>query len=322
MTRVVPITVGAGSPEGANRAYALPDRGLVIDPGPPTEEAWEALTTGLREAAVALADVDHVAVTHWHADHAGLAPRLASAADATIHMHECDAPFVAAYERTRADRLERDAATLRRWGVPPERVERVVAGDSPSPLPAETPVERHGDGARVAGGRLLHTPGHTAGHAAVAVDDHLFVGDAVLGTYTPNVGGSDTRNTNPLSAYLASLGRLERRVPTHEFHPGHGESLVLPERIERIREHHEARTRRVSARIAARGRATPWTVAGDLFGELSGIHVKFGTGEAAAHLASLHDRGYVAQVGDDTAVYEHRRRYDEEYGGETDPAGR
>lgn len=310
MTRPVRISVGTGSPEGANSAYLLPDRGVVVDPGPPSEEAWTALRAGIRGADLDVDAVDHVFVTHWHADHTGLAPRLARAADATVHMHARDAPFVGSYERTRAARLQRDAAALRRWGVPEATVEAVVDGDAPSPLPAETAVERHGDGDWVAGGRLLHTPGHTAGHAAVAFDGHLFVGDCLLPTYTPNVGGSDTRLSNPLAAYLASLERLERRLGTCEFHPGHGASLDLPQRIEQVRVHHEERTRRVSDRVAARGRATPWEVAGDLFGDLAGLHVKFGAGEAAAHLAFLHDRGYVTRGDGEQVVYEHRRPYE------------
>jgi glyoxylase-like metal-dependent hydrolase (beta-lactamase superfamily II) len=310
VTRVVRIGVGSGSPEGANSAYLLPDEGVVVDPGPPDEEAWEALRDGVREVVPSLGAVDHVVVTHWHVDHAGLAPRLAAAADATVHMHATDAPFVASYERAREERLDRDAGALRRWGVPTEVVERVVAGDTPSSLPAETAVEAHDDGDRVAGGRLLHTPGHTAGHAAVAFDGHLFVGDAILPTYTPNVGGSDTRLTNPLEAYLTSLARLERRLDGVDVHPGHGERLDLPDRLDHIRTHHERRTARVSSRLADRGRATPWDVAGDLFGDLSGIHVKFGAGEAAAHLEYLRARDYVLEAGGDPVTYEHHRWYD------------
>lgn len=312
MTRVVPITVGTGSPEGANSAYFLPDEEVLIDPGPPGEESWTALTTGIEDAGFALADVSHVLVTHWHADHTGLAPRLATAADATIHMHAADAPFVATYEATREERLERDATTLRRWGVPDSLVRTVVDGDTPSPMPARTDVMAHEDGDTVAGGQLVHTPGHTKGHAAFVFGDHVFVGDALLPTYTPNVGGSDTRVRDPLSTYLRTLERLELFVPSHRFHPGHGTELALPARVEQIRTHHDERTRRVSEHLAARGRATPWDIAGDLFGSLSGIHVKFGAGEAAAHLVALCTRGGAANVGGPTDQYEHAQDSDDD----------
>jgi len=294
------IGVGTGSPEGANSAYLLPDRGVLIDPGPPTDEAWTTLTEGIDAAGRGLGDVDHVVVTHWHVDHAGLAPRLAARADATIHMHERDAPLLADYAAARRERVQRDAATLAAWGVPESRVEAVRAGDEPSGLPATTPVGAHRDGETVAGGDLLHAPGHTEGHLAIRFGDALFVGDAVLPTYTPNVGGSDTRATDPLADYLASLDRLEAHEGT--FRPGHGRTLA-PERFGVVREHHAERARRVVEQFRTLGPATPWTVAEGLFGELRGVHVKFGAGEAAAHLRSLASLGHVDRVEADPETY-------------------
>jgi glyoxylase-like metal-dependent hydrolase (beta-lactamase superfamily II) len=295
VTEAVRVDVGGDSPEGSNSAYVLPDRGTVIDPGPPGDAVYRTLRAGIADAGLALSDVEHVVVTHWHVDHAGLAPRLAAAADAAIHMHERDAPLVAEYAAARLERIERDAATLADWGVPDARVREVRASDAPSPMPDATPVERHRDGDVVAGGEVLHTPGHTEGHLAFRVGDSTFVGDAVLPTYTPNVGGSDTRSTDPLAAYVRSLATLTRRAGT--FYPGHGSSVAVPGRIETILEHHRDRARRTFDRLDARGEATPWEVARDLFGEMRGVHVKFGAGEAAAHLRSLASRSHVRRIG-------------------------
>ena len=132
MTKTVErIAVGEGSPEGTNSAYALPERGVVIDPGPPIESAWAALLEGLERADLAIEAVEYVLVTHWHADHAGLAPRLAAAADATLAMGEDDAPIVADYAVERERRLERDAETMRAWGVPDEAAAAVLESDRP-----------------------------------------------------------------------------------------------------------------------------------------------------------------------------------------------
>lgn len=302
---VVRIPIGSGGPEGTNSAYLLADRGILIDPGPPGDAAWADLRSGLRAANVGFAAIDHVVVTHWHADHVGLAPRLAAEADATIHMHERDAPLLAEYEAARAERRRRDDETLEAWGVPTERIEEVRRRDSPSDLPAATPVESHTDGDTVAGATIRHTPGHTEGHIAVDVDDHLFVGDTVLPMYTPNVGGSDTRADNPLSAFLDSLDRLERRGGV--LHPGHGDSVEAPTRFETIREHHRTRGQRVLDSVADMDRPTPWDVAVDLFGEMHGVHVKFGAGEAAAHLEYLETAGDVASVSTDPLRFEARR---------------
>ncbi|SFR63884.1 MBL fold metallo-hydrolase [Halogeometricum limi] len=301
MSDFVRVPVGGGSPEGSNSAYVLPDHSVLIDPGPPGDEAYERLRTGLADAGISVSDIDHVVVTHWHADHVGLAPRLAAAAGATIHMHKHDAPLLGSYREERRKRTRRDAATLAEWGVPEVRVEEVRAGDTPSPLPDETPVVAHEDGDVVAGGEILHTPGHTLGHLAIRFGDAMFVGDTVLPTYTPNVGGSDTRSTTPLTDYLQSLRRLLEH--DGEFFPGHGGSLAIPERVETIRTHHRERTERVLARLEARGDATPWDVAVDLFGEMHGIHVKFGAGEAAAHLRALADASFAERIETDPDRY-------------------
>lgn len=301
------VAVGEGTPEGTNSAYVLPDRGVVIDPGPSTDDAWDDLRAGLDRADVALADVEHVLVTHWHADHAGLAPRLAMEADATVAMGEDDATLVADYAAERENRLERDAAAMRSWGVPHETVASVIAGDEPSSMPDTRPVETLSDGDRIAGLEVLATPGHTLGHTAFGTADVTFVGDAVLPTYTPNVGGSDTRTTDPLATYRDTLDRLEERPG--RLLPGHGTSLES-DRIDVVRAHHRERTERVTRTLEAIGPATPWELACELFGDLADVHVKFGAGEAAAHLERLEREGAVERVACEPIVYRRRAEFD------------
>lgn len=302
------ISHAGASPEGTNSTYVLPERGVVIDPGPPGDESWETLRDGLDDAGVKFADIDHVVVTHWHMDHAGLAPRLGDAADATVHMHESDAPLLAEYGAERQARIQRDTRRLRSWGAPERVVEDVRESDSPSPVPEAYPVKPHADGDSFAGLELIHTPGHTQGHiAVVATEDwadadagSIFLGDSVLPMYTSNVGGSDTRLADPLSAYLRTLETLESRaddVPVGGVYPGHGQSVSLRDRIAVIREHHEERIDNILEVLEVFERVTPWMVAEELFGEMSGIHAKMGSGEAAAHLTYLSKQGLVEQVG-------------------------
>ncbi|MFC6766881.1 MBL fold metallo-hydrolase [Natrinema soli] len=304
------IRIRTGGPEGFNSAYVLPERGLLIDPGPPGEESWNQLRRGLRNAGVALDDVVHVVVTHWHVDHAGLAPRIAETADAQIHMHERDAPLLATYARERERRYHRDATTLEAWGVPAERVTDVHAADIPSALPDKTVVETHVEGDTVAGTTVIHTPGHTAGHLALSVDGHVFVGDTVLPTYTPNVGGSDTRLANPLASFLRSINRLERADGV--LHPGHGSQLDTPKRLKTIRNHHQGRSQRVFNWVRRLNRPTPWDIAKELFGEMQGIHIKFGAGEAAAHLEYLVQNDIIATISTDPLRFELRQGADED----------
>jgi glyoxylase-like metal-dependent hydrolase (beta-lactamase superfamily II) len=318
-TRIQRIAHTAASPEGENSTYVLPDSGLVVDPGPPGDPSWETLQAGLSDAGLSVESVETVAVTHWHADHAGLAPRLAAAADAELVLHEADAPLVADYAAERERRLARDARRLREWGVSEAVVREIVDGDTPSPMPDTCPVRAVADGESVAGAEAVHTPGHTAGHLAILADDALLVGDAVLPTYTPNVGGSDTRLDSPLETYLDTLDGLAERfgggdapdaVP--DTYPGHGSTVDLPGRIRTVRDHHTERILDAIGTLPgaddadAPGR-TPWAVARDLFGEMAGIHAKMGAGEAAAHLAFATEHGFAERVGEGPDRYVGRR---------------
>jgi glyoxylase-like metal-dependent hydrolase (beta-lactamase superfamily II) len=300
---VVRVPLGEPDSETDNSAYVLPDRGVVVDPGPPRESAWRRLRDGLQSAGLAPGDVDHILLTHWHSDHAGLLARLREESDATVAMHESDAPLVADYERERERRIERDARRMHGWGVPEPSISEVRAQDDPSPGVEGVPVDGVEDGERVAGVELVHTPGHTLGHAAYRVDDAILVGDAVLPAYTPNVGGGDTRQRDALGDTLATLRRLESLAP-ERVSPGHGGPLRLGPRIEAMRAHHDERNRRVFEAVGGGGDGTtPWEVATALFGELRDIHVKLGAGEAAAHLVHLEDRDAVERVGDDPVRY-------------------
>jgi glyoxylase-like metal-dependent hydrolase (beta-lactamase superfamily II) len=321
-TRIERIAHAAASPEGENSTYVLPDSGLVVDPGPPGDQSWETLTAGLSAAGLSIDAVETVAVTHWHADHAGLAPRLATAADAELAAHEADAPLVADYAAERERRLDRDTRRLREWGAPEAVVTEVVGGDTPSPMPDRCSVTTVGDGDVVAGLEAVHTPGHTAGHLALDAGDALLVGDAVLPTYTPNVGGSDTRVGSALSTYLDTIDDLldrfgEASATETDAYPGHGSTVDLSARIQTIRRHHAERIRDAVAALpapdvdsvasnsddATHPGQTPWAVAVDLFGEMRGIHAKMGAGEAAAHLASAADSGFAERVAEDPDRY-------------------
>ncbi|AHG01304.1 hypothetical protein HALLA_02680 (plasmid) [Halostagnicola larsenii XH-48] len=287
MSDTIRIDVGDGSPEGANSAYVLPDRGVLIDPGPPTERAWSSLQAGITRAGLSVTDIEHVLVTHWHIDHAGLSCRVAERASAALHVHRADCPLVGDYANARERRLERDERTLERWGVPEARRTQVRDGDSPSPLPDSFPAEPHVDGDVVAGVEFVHTPGHTAGHASLRADGIVYLGDLLLPTYTPNVGGSDTRLSDPLAKYLSSLDRVENAA--ERGYPGHGTTIDVPAACEEVRDHHRERAQACfrALETAQSTASTPWAVARELFGEMSGVHAKFGAGEAAAHLERL-----------------------------------
>lgn len=301
--------------EGRNNAYLLDGATpTLIDTGVSMPDTRSELVAGLSEAGVAVSDLDRILLTHWHADHSGLAGELAAEADATVFAHEADVPLVAgdddAFAEVRALRERRFAE----WGIPPDKQAELAAfrTEFEGAAGESVAVEPLTDGDRIAAGdaelSVVHLPGHAAGLAAfevTAVDGaapdsaEAFVGDAILPQYTPNVGGADLRVDGPLAQYVDSLGRLAARDLDRAW-PGHRDPIDDPAgRISEIRTHHVDRTRRVVDTLREHGPADAWTVSAHLFGDLHEVHILHGPGEAFAHLDHLEREGVVERDGSD-----------------------
>jgi len=316
--------------EGANDVYLLDgETTALVDTGVALPDVRADLEAGLAEHGVAFADVDAIALTHWHPDHAGLAGEIQAAGDADVYVHEADAPLVDGTETPLAADPDLQRETFDRWGLPEADQARLrdffdAVGTDLSGRPAAVTTIADGDVVEVGGVALeaVHLPGHTAGLTGFAFDpreapDHepvgraadsaprdpattpeeLFAGDALLPRYTPNVGGADVRVDAPLASYARSLARIVER-DFDAAHPGHRERIDDPSRrAATILDHHRHRTRRVLDVLADGGPATAWEVSAALFGDLVDIHVLHGPGEAFAHLDHLADAGVVERDG-------------------------
>ncbi len=307
------ITLGNDEFEGHNNAYVLIDGSgedvALVDTGIATPETREELREGLADRGYSFADIDDIVLTHYHVDHAGLAGEIQAAGDATVYIHEADAPIVSGDEDAIEAMHTRRREYLESWGVPAEAQEELLAfleaASHVSGEPADvTPID-DGDILEVGGHRLetVHSPGHTAGLSAFEVIDgsaagegtrEAFVGDAILPVYTPNVGGADVRVERPLETYMGTLEGLAGRGYDRVW-PGHRDPIDEPDtRAETILDHHRERTDRVLEVLEAHGPADVWTVSAHLFGDLSGIHILHGPGEAYAHLEHLDREGAIA----------------------------
>lgn len=219
--RVTASNSGPLTFHGTNSYVVGVDTLAVIDPGPEDEAHWRAL-----ETAIAGRPVSHIFVTHTHKDHSPLAARLKAATGATIV----------------AEGPHRAARPLYTGEVNPlkESSDMVFAPDV---------TAGHGDVIAGDGWAIetLHTPGHTANHAAFALrgSDTVFSGDHVMAWATSIIAPPD----GAMSDFMASLDMLLER-DDRVYLPGHGGPVREPRQFVRaLKTHRRMRERAVLARI-------------------------------------------------------------------------
>jgi glyoxylase-like metal-dependent hydrolase (beta-lactamase superfamily II) len=216
---------------GANAWLVPTGDGLVlVDTGLPGSA--RAVVDFLARAGRTPGDLRAIVLTHADPDHAGSAAELRALSGAPVAIHVDDAPVLAGGLTARRAKGPLRARTLlprlARLGheVGMALVLRLAPRRSGwRPLRADV-LLREGDG--VAGLRVLHVPGHTAGSIALLRDDGaLLAGDAVFGDAAGRAHAPPRRTAlDPESARASALRLMAMGFTT--LYPGHG--LPVPGR--------------------------------------------------------------------------------------------
>lgn len=199
----------------------------VIDPGPEDEAHFNALMAALEGR-----ELTHIFVSHTHRDHSPLAARLKQATGAVIvaeGAHRAARPLHEGEKNPFAESSDTDF------------VPDIALADGESIT---------GDGWTLT---ALHTPGHTANHAAFALDGTgiVFSADHVMAWATTIVAPPD----GAMSDYMRSLDKLLMRQD-RLFLPGHGGPVTEPSAFMRgLRAHRRMRETAILARIKAGDRS-------------------------------------------------------------------
>jgi glyoxylase-like metal-dependent hydrolase (beta-lactamase superfamily II) len=178
----------------------------LVDSGLNSSE--KKIRGALAEIQRPVTDLRNILITHHHADHVGSLASLKAESGARAYVHPLDAPIVAGEKpRPPANR----ASVMGRVLGP--LIMRMRA-NNPAPATADSAVN-DGDEVPVAGGvKVVHTPGHTAGHVSYLVPGHggiLFAGDAA-GHMFGRLGkpiGMFTEDWDAAKASIRKLAELE-----------------------------------------------------------------------------------------------------------------
>ena len=302
---IIPISLPTPFYVGPVNVYLIAEEPLtLIDTGPKTREALEALREGLRRERVRVSDIRRIVLTHAHEDHCGLAKQLRDEAkDAEVFVHGWETGH-------RVGRLEYDEhrALLERAGVPAEdlaALRRMYEGvrqyadaleDHEHAELVDDDELKFEKGAL----RVLHTPGHTPGSCSFLreADRTIIAGDCVLKRITPNpVLSPDpfdpTRRFRSLAEYLVSLARLRSLAPTLVY-GGHGDAVEdFEELFQRYLRAINERQADV-IRLLPKAGATAWDISLELFPGTDDIHRFLAVSESVAHLDLAHSENKIA----------------------------
>ena len=274
---------------------------VLIDSGSGFGDSNQHLLDGIERARAdegldsVIDNLDHILITHGHIDHFGGLPFLIEKTNAKVGVHELDLRNLTNYEERIlvAERRLRDY--LREAGVSKEKLEEIVRVYLVNKMLFKSvPVDFTYNAIDMKLGRFefCHVPGHSAGHVAIRLDDHIFCGDHVLNGISPHQWPERLTLNMGLGHYLGSLTKFE--VWAGEgvtlTLSGHNEPIEnLSARIRQIEQIHAERLERTLAILSE-----PHTVAdvsSRLFPNVGGYDILLSVEEAGAHVEYLYQRG-------------------------------
>ena len=288
----------------------------IVDAGWNTDDAWNALKSGLEEAGGSISDVRSVLVTHIHPDHYGLAGRVRDESGAWIGLHPDDATMLQARYVEVDDLLARMRELLQFSGVPevilPDlNMASMMIRDQVALAEPDVLFE-DGKEVEVPGWdiRTVWTPGHSPGHVCFYSEAHrlLLSGDHVLPRITPNIGVHTQQIPNPLGDFLESLVKVhnldvEEVLPAHEYR-----FSDLKGRVDDIITHHADRLADIERLLRERPGLTAWEMAVNLtwsrpWNEIPEFMQRAAVSETLAHIVLLEIHERVRKEGDRPAHF-------------------
>ncbi|MCF8563649.1 MBL fold metallo-hydrolase [Alicyclobacillus tolerans] len=226
-------------PVGPVNAYLLisNQQVVLVDCGPKTDEARQALLQGLSDVGFQPKDITALVLTHGHIDHVGLTAMLREQG-VPVYAHPEVATWLDAEGRWSTYRGEFFERLYNEMGMPAEVRERALKElslhrDWTDQSVVDVPLEDGGVFPPLPDFRVLYVPGHAQAAIALYREDtgEFVVGDQLLQNVSSNAliepklnapRGSAAKRTMSLIQYRQNLKFLAT-LKTNQVFPGHGD---------------------------------------------------------------------------------------------------
>ncbi len=276
------------------------EKNLIIDTGLNHDDCYQAITKGLNELAIDLNITDFL-VTHFHADHIGLLPRLLTKSS-RFYFNRPEAKILQTW-----DGWDKMLNLANMNGFPDEQLRLALESHPGYKYGADWLPEIHiiDDGDIIIAGeyqlQCISTPGHTLGHICLyEPENKLFIsGDHILGDISPNILGWED-NSIALADYLQNLDKVYS-YDVSLVVPGHRRVFSdFRGRINELKAHHKERLEEVQ-HIVQQGdcdayktaRLMQWDIRAKSWDDFPVAQKWFATGEALAHLQYLEQNNLI-----------------------------
>jgi glyoxylase-like metal-dependent hydrolase (beta-lactamase superfamily II) len=286
--------------------HALVHDGKValFDTGMNIPESIQALDGALATLGKTTKDIGQVFLTHFHADHCGIAGRIQELSGALVYLSATDERRLQ-YNIRQEDLAEQARNFYLRQGLPQKAMDtliKLLAVFRKATIPFRVDCHLEPRGRHTLGSRSLEVipaPGHTGGQMCFYFPEEkiLLAGDHVLPDITPNLSPDIFMlDYRPLRSFLQSLEAI-RDLPVRMVYPAHGDPFPdLGKRVDEIKEHHAERTQLIVEALRGKEK-TAFAVSGDIFGtDLPEFDQFLALNETYVHLVELMDSGVVVSM--------------------------
>lgn len=173
---------------GAVNIYLIEGEKLtLVDVGPLTPEAWEALVSGIKQVGYKLTDIQQVVLTHHHVDHCGLLEKLRQQTNAKTYAHplavpyiELDSVFLDFHDRFFLDLYQKSGVPEQMLTIIKKFHNLLLTFSEQSKIDGLLKHQEAVPG--LAEWQVLYTPGHSQSHLSLyrAEDRIMVAGDHII----------------------------------------------------------------------------------------------------------------------------------------------